>query len=110
MCMMFLLQHNSGTPENGYLWNRVSPQLSSPNQPYSLREALAQAQSSRIGATTRALRESLHPVLRQKLVNNLVSNYCFPEFYLFLVVLKDLERITINKGQWRRYMNQMGVN
>ncbi|KAJ4772328.1 Guanine nucleotide exchange factor SPIKE 1 [Rhynchospora pubera] len=58
---------HSGTPENGYLWNRVSPQLSSPNQPYSLREALAQAQSSRIGATTRALRESLHPVLRQKL-------------------------------------------
>jgi hypothetical protein len=54
----------------------VSPQLSSPNQPYSLREALAQAQSSRIGATTRALRESLHPVLRQKLVNNLISNCC----------------------------------
>jgi hypothetical protein len=57
-----------GTPENGYMWNRVSPQLSSPNQPYSLREALAQAQSSRIGSTARALRESLHPVLRQKLV------------------------------------------
>ncbi|OAY76191.1 guanine nucleotide exchange factor SPIKE 1 [Ananas comosus] len=56
-----------GTPENGYLWHRVSPQLSSPNQPYSLREALAQAQSSRIGTTTRALRESLHPILRQKL-------------------------------------------
>ncbi|KAL5652888.1 hypothetical protein ACJX0J_038346, partial [Zea mays] len=56
-----------GTPENGYMWNRVSPQLSSPNQPYSLREALAQAQSSRIGSTARALRESLHPVLRQKL-------------------------------------------
>ncbi|XP_072984284.1 guanine nucleotide exchange factor SPIKE 1 isoform X2 [Typha latifolia] len=56
-----------GTPENGYLWHKVSPQLSSPNQPYSLREALQQAQSSRIGATTRALRESLHPILRQKL-------------------------------------------
>ncbi|XP_058079715.1 guanine nucleotide exchange factor SPIKE 1 isoform X2 [Magnolia sinica] len=56
-----------GTPENGYLWNRVSPQLSSPSQPYSLREALAQAQSSRMGASTRALRESLHPILRQKL-------------------------------------------
>ncbi|XP_010921287.2 guanine nucleotide exchange factor SPIKE 1 isoform X2 [Elaeis guineensis] len=56
-----------GTPENGYLWHRVSPQLSSPNQPYSLREALAQAQSSRIGSTSRALRESLHPILRQKL-------------------------------------------
>ncbi|XP_077235939.1 guanyl-nucleotide exchange factors;GTPase binding;GTP binding protein [Tasmannia lanceolata] len=55
------------TPENGYLWQRVSPQLSSPSQPYSLREALAQAQSSRIGASTRALRESLHPILRQKL-------------------------------------------
>ncbi|KAM0848125.1 hypothetical protein ACQ4PT_054594 [Festuca glaucescens] len=56
-----------GTPENGYMWNRISPQLSSPNQPYSLREALAQAQSSRIGSTARALRESLHPMLRQKL-------------------------------------------
>lgn len=57
-----------GTPENGYMWHRVSPQISSPSQPYSLREALAQAQSSRIGASTRALRESLHPLLRQKLV------------------------------------------
>ncbi|KAK1650389.1 hypothetical protein QYE76_068194 [Lolium multiflorum] len=56
-----------GTPENGFMWNRISPELGSPNQPYSLREALAQAQSSRIGATTRALRESLHPILRQKL-------------------------------------------
>ncbi|KAK1318522.1 hypothetical protein QJS10_CPB04g00652 [Acorus calamus] len=55
------------TPENGYLWHGVSPQLSSPSQPYSLREALAQAQSSRIGSSTRALRESLHPILRQKL-------------------------------------------
>lgn len=62
------LMQPQGTPENGYMWNRVSPQLSSPNQPYSLREALAQAQSSRIGSTARALRESLHPVLRQKLV------------------------------------------
>ncbi|XP_042385230.1 guanine nucleotide exchange factor SPIKE 1-like [Zingiber officinale] len=60
-------QEFRGTPENGYLWHKVSPQLSSSNQPYSLREALAQAQSSRIGATTRALRESLHPILRQKL-------------------------------------------
>lgn len=56
-----------GTPENGYLWQRVSSQLSSPSQPYSLREALAQAQSSRIGASTQALRETLHPMLRQKL-------------------------------------------
>uniref|UniRef100_A0A1D1YUR9 Dedicator of cytokinesis protein 11 n=1 Tax=Anthurium amnicola TaxID=1678845 RepID=A0A1D1YUR9_9ARAE len=56
-----------GTPENGYLWHRVSPHFSSPTQPYSLREALAQAQSSRIGGSTRALRESLHPMLRQKL-------------------------------------------
>ncbi|KAH6832204.1 guanyl-nucleotide exchange factor [Perilla frutescens var. hirtella] len=56
-----------GTPENGYLWQRVNSQLSSPSQPYSLREALAQAQSSRIGASTQALRESLHPILRQKL-------------------------------------------
>ncbi|XP_050203350.1 guanine nucleotide exchange factor SPIKE 1 [Mercurialis annua] len=56
-----------GTPDNGYLWQRVNSQLSSPSQPYSLREALAQAQSSRIGASSQALRESLHPVLRQKL-------------------------------------------
>lgn len=57
----------SGTPENGYLWQRVNSQLSSPSQPYSLREALAQAQSSKIGASSQALRESLHPMLRQKL-------------------------------------------
>ncbi|XP_057965148.1 guanine nucleotide exchange factor SPIKE 1 [Malania oleifera] len=56
-----------GTPESGYMWQRVNSQLSSPSQPYSLREALAQAQSSRIGASTQALRESLHPILRQKL-------------------------------------------
>lgn len=56
-----------GTPDNGYLWQRVNSQLSSPTQPYSLREALAQAQSSRIGASAQALRESLHPILRQKL-------------------------------------------
>ncbi|KAK7405784.1 hypothetical protein VNO78_07393 [Psophocarpus tetragonolobus] len=56
-----------GTPDNGYLWQRVNSQLSSPSQPYSLREALAQAQSSRIGASAQALRESLHPLLRQKL-------------------------------------------
>ncbi|XWS23297.1 hypothetical protein CRYUN_Cryun29cG0109600 [Craigia yunnanensis] len=56
-----------GTPDNGYLWQRVNSQLSSPSQPYSLREALAQAQTSRIGASAQALRESLHPVLRQKL-------------------------------------------
>ncbi|THG22675.1 hypothetical protein TEA_011542 [Camellia sinensis var. sinensis] len=56
-----------GTPENGYLWQRVNSHLSSPSQPYSLREALAQAQSSRIGASAQALRESLHPILRQKL-------------------------------------------
>lgn len=55
------------TPENGYIWQRISPQLSSPGQPYSLREALAQAHSSRIGTSSRALRESLHPILRQKL-------------------------------------------
>ncbi|XP_062107982.1 guanine nucleotide exchange factor SPIKE 1-like isoform X2 [Humulus lupulus] len=56
-----------GTPENGYLWQIVNSQLSSPSKPYSLREALAQAQSSRIGASAQALRESLHPLLRQKL-------------------------------------------
>ncbi|KAK4594823.1 hypothetical protein RGQ29_018517 [Quercus rubra] len=46
---------------------RVNSQFSSPSQPYSLREALAQAQSSRIEASAQALRESLHPILRQKL-------------------------------------------
>ncbi|KAI4319269.1 hypothetical protein MLD38_032891 [Melastoma candidum] len=56
-----------GTPESGYMWQRVNSQLCSPSQPYSLREALAQAQSSRIGASAQALRESLHPLLRQKL-------------------------------------------
>ncbi|KAL6198828.1 hypothetical protein ACLB2K_028616 [Fragaria x ananassa] len=56
-----------GTPENGYSWQRVNSQLSSPSQPYSLREALLHAQSSRIGASAQALRESLHPILRQKL-------------------------------------------
>ncbi|KAH1210267.1 Guanine nucleotide exchange factor SPIKE 1 [Glycine max] len=60
-------QEPQGTPDNGYLWQRVNSQLSSPSQPYSLREALAQAQSSRIGASAQALRESLHPLLRQKL-------------------------------------------
>ncbi|XP_027354949.1 guanine nucleotide exchange factor SPIKE 1 isoform X2 [Abrus precatorius] len=60
-------QEVRGTPDNGYLWQRVNSQLSSPSQPYSLREALAQAQSSRIGASAQALRESLHPLLRQKL-------------------------------------------
>eukprot|EP00250_Pteridium_aquilinum_P019527 c24469_g1_i1 orf=329-5872(-) len=60
-------QETRVTPENGYLWQRLSPQISSPSQPYSLREALAQAHSSRMGASSRAMRESLHPVLRQKL-------------------------------------------
>ena len=64
-----------GASENGYLWKRVNSQVSSSSQPCSLREALAQAQSSRTGASTqaqssrtrastKALRESLHPVLR----------------------------------------------
>ncbi|KAH7428651.1 hypothetical protein KP509_09G010400 [Ceratopteris richardii] len=60
-------QENRVMPENGYLWQRLSPQISSPSQPYSLREALAQAHSSRMGASSRAMRESLHPILRQKL-------------------------------------------
>ncbi|VFQ74893.1 unnamed protein product [Cuscuta campestris] len=60
-------RQEQGTPENGYLWQRVNSQLSSPSQPYSLREALAQAQSSRSGVSAQALRESLHPMLRQKL-------------------------------------------
>ncbi|KAF3437389.1 hypothetical protein FNV43_RR20142 [Rhamnella rubrinervis] len=56
-----------GTPESVYLWQRVNSQLSSPSQPYSLREALSLAQSSRAGASAQALRESLHPMWRQKL-------------------------------------------
>ncbi|KAL7610264.1 hypothetical protein Lser_V15G11197 [Lactuca serriola] len=56
-----------GASENGYLWQRVNFQVSSSSQPCSLREALAQAQASRTGASTQALRESLHPILRQKL-------------------------------------------
>ncbi|KAL9243906.1 hypothetical protein vseg_017743 [Gypsophila vaccaria] len=59
-------QESHRTPEN-YMVLKVNSQLSSPSQPYSLREALAQAQSSRIGTSTQALRESLHPILRQKL-------------------------------------------
>lgn len=72
----FLMQPQ-GTPENSYLWQRVNSQLSSPSQPYSLREALAQAQSSRIGASAQALRESLHPILRQKLVWFCIKTSCF---------------------------------
>ncbi|KAL3697766.1 hypothetical protein R1sor_011842 [Riccia sorocarpa] len=58
------------TPDSGYLWKKLSPQLmSSPSQPYSLREAFSssQAPSSRRVGSDRALRESLHPMLRQKL-------------------------------------------
>lgn len=66
-----------GTPENGYSWQRVNSQLSSPSQPYSLREALLHAQSSRIGASAQALRESLHPILRQKLVRFLQTSILF---------------------------------
>ncbi|KAL9275319.1 Guanine nucleotide exchange factor SPIKE 1-like protein [Drosera capensis] len=60
-------QEPQKTPENGNLWQRVDSQFSSPSQPCSLGEALAQVQSSRIGTSALALRESLHPVLRQKL-------------------------------------------
>lgn len=67
MSSEFLMQLE-GTPDNGYLWQRVNSQLASPSQPYSLREALKQVQSSRIGASAQALRDSLHPILRQKLV------------------------------------------
>ncbi|PHT49899.1 Guanine nucleotide exchange factor SPIKE 1 [Capsicum baccatum] len=56
-------QEVRGTPDNGYFWQRVNSLLSSPSQPYSLREALAQALSSRIGASAQALWESLHPIL-----------------------------------------------
>ncbi|KAF3626968.1 hypothetical protein FXO38_28979 [Capsicum annuum] len=74
-------QEVRGTPDNGYLWQRVNSQLSSPSQPYSLREALAQAQSSRIGASALALRESLHPILRQKLFLSSVIVRLFQELW-----------------------------
>ncbi|XP_073392859.1 guanine nucleotide exchange factor SPIKE 1 isoform X2 [Physcomitrium patens] len=57
------------SPDASTFWKRVSPvsnSPSSPNQPHSLREALAQAQSAGRGAGM-ALKESLHPMLRQKL-------------------------------------------
>ncbi|CAM6094734.1 unnamed protein product [Calypogeia fissa] len=54
------------TPESGYLWKKLSPQVNSPSQPYSLREALSQPSSRRI-ASDKAMREGLHPLLRQKL-------------------------------------------
>jgi hypothetical protein len=82
MALIFVWQPQ-GTPDNGYLWQRVNSQLSSPSQPYSLREALAQAQSSRIGASAQALRESLHPLLRQKLVFFL---FCLTKYYLFIII------------------------
>ncbi|XP_024369391.1 guanine nucleotide exchange factor SPIKE 1 isoform X5 [Physcomitrium patens] len=57
------------SPEIGSFWKRASPvtnSSTSPGQPHSLREALAQAQSAgRSGG--RSLRETLHPMLRQKL-------------------------------------------
>lgn len=62
------------SPDVGSFWKRVSPvsnSSTSPGQPHSLREALAQAQSAGRGGG-RALRESLHPMLRQKLVSQLL--------------------------------------
>ncbi|KAF3437402.1 hypothetical protein FNV43_RR20155 [Rhamnella rubrinervis] len=43
-----LISNPQGTPESVYLWQRVNSLLSSHSQPYSLREALSQAQSSMI--------------------------------------------------------------
>ncbi|KAF3438808.1 hypothetical protein FNV43_RR21573 [Rhamnella rubrinervis] len=44
-----LISNPQGTPESVYLWQRVNSLLSSHSQPYSLREALSQAQSSMVG-------------------------------------------------------------
>ncbi|XP_024370509.1 guanine nucleotide exchange factor SPIKE 1 [Physcomitrium patens] len=57
------------SPDASIFWKRVSPisnSSSSPSQPHSLREALAQAQTAGRGAGV-TLKESLHPKLRQKL-------------------------------------------
>ncbi|KAF3438785.1 hypothetical protein FNV43_RR21550 [Rhamnella rubrinervis] len=86
-----------GTPESVYLWQRVNSQLSSPSQPYSLRDALSQAQSSRAGASAQALREPLHPILRQKLAATILvvllckhdfdAPYQKPDDKLYIVLL-----------------------
>lgn len=62
------------SPDASIFWKRVSPisnSSSSPSQPHSLREALAQAQTAGRGAGV-TLKESLHPKLRQKLVSTAV--------------------------------------
>ncbi|KAF3438797.1 hypothetical protein FNV43_RR21562 [Rhamnella rubrinervis] len=86
-----------GTPESFHLWQRVNSQLSSPSQPYSLREALSQAQSSRAGASAQALRGSLHPTLGQKLAARILvvllckhdfdAPYQKPDDKLYIVLL-----------------------
>lgn len=67
---MYLVLQPQVTPDSGYIWKKLSPQLNSPGQPYSLREALSQPSSRRI-ASEKAMREGLHPLLRQKLVHHL---------------------------------------
>lgn len=61
-------------------WKRVSPQLSSPTQAYSMRDAMSSSQSQGSGKSSAQLRASLHPMLRHKLVSFYLS--IFLEHYL----------------------------
>ena len=54
-------------------WKRVSPQLSSPTQAYSMRDAMSSSQSQGSGKSSAQLRASLHPMLRHKLVSFYLS-------------------------------------
>lgn len=54
-------------------WKRVSPQLSSPTQAYSMRDAMSSSQSQGSGKSSAQLRASLHPTLRHKLVSFYMS-------------------------------------
>lgn len=52
-------------------WKRVSPQLSSPTQAYSMRDTMSSSQSQSSGKSSAQLRASLHPMLRHKLVSSI---------------------------------------
>lgn len=54
-------------------WKRVSPQLSSPTQAYSMRDAMSSSQSQGSGKSSAQLRASLHQMLRHKLVSFYLS-------------------------------------
>ncbi|KAF3437409.1 hypothetical protein FNV43_RR20162 [Rhamnella rubrinervis] len=103
-----------GTPESFHLWQRVNSQLSSPSQPYSLREALSQAQSSRAGASAQALRESLHPTLGQKLAARILvvllckhdfdAPYQKPDDKLYIVLLRNAGFDNLNAVEKREVL------